>query len=485
MTTTLQTLTRKQKLDLLDAIEEKKRRKQESRTLFVPNKGQAPVFESFVDTKIETILVLTGNGGGKSAMGANLAIDSANGYVSHTKTHMSVPARIYVILDKPEKVTDVWLPEIKKWYPLKDEQLHKRGKPYVSNITFDNGSEIIFMFHEQSLMSFESVEGDVFIFDEPCPRAIFIALRRAGRKKGRKPKYLIIGTPIAASWLRKELYEPWVRGERPEIACFRFSTDVNKVNLSDGYLENFSRYLSEKEQQIRIHGQFFDLEGLALAHIFDRDKHLLPMDHYFNPSFPCIVALDPHPRKAHTAILLGISPDDRLFVLKEFSSRAVPSQFARELRNWYQGYKVIDIVCDSLGSSELTGGSGNLSFIQVLKDNGVRVRPTTFDEKKDEAWISNIQEALTIPLEPDNFGNFEPRLKIDPRCKWLINDIETVEWAKYRNIDEFKPKLAIESKDQLAALKYALAAEPRFTKGREPIIRSKAVGWSNKEKWRR
>lgn len=481
----LSKLTRKEKLEMLDLIEEKKRRAKESRALFTPNPGQAPVIEAFGNDAIETVLVLTGNGGGKTCLGSNIAIDSSSGYIASTKKFLPVPARVYVILDKPEKVTDVWLPEIKKWYPLKDGQLHKRGKPYVTQITFDNGSEIIFLFHDQDLMTFESVEGDVFIFDEPPPRQVFIALRRAGRKKGRKPKYVIIGTPIAASWLRKELYEPWAKGERPEIACFRFSTDVNKENLSEGYLENFSKYLSEKEQRIRIHGEFFDLEGLALAHVFDRNTHILPNDFYFNPSWPCVIAIDPHPRKAHTALLLGVSPDDRLFALKELSSRAIPSQFARELRDWYRGYKVIDIVCDSLGSSELTGGSGNLSFIQVLKDNGVRARATSFDEKRDEAWVSNIQEVLAIPLEPDNYGHCIPRLRYHRDCKHLIFDTETVEWAKYRNIDEYKPKLAIESKDMLSCLKYALAAQPRFTKGREAVIRAPgAVGWSNPAKHR-
>ncbi len=202
--------------------------------------------------------------------------------------------------------------------------------------------------------------------------------------------------------------------------------------------------------------------------------------------WPTVLAIDPHPRKSHTAILLGVSPDNNLFVLKEFASRSVPSEFARELRNFYQGYRVVDVVCDSLGSSELTGGDGNLSFIQVLKNNGVRVRATTFDEKRDEAWIQMIQEVLTIPPEPDNFGRKEPKLKIHAACKGLIGDVETVEWSKIKNIDEYRPKLAIESKDFLSCLKYALAAQPRFNRGKEKIIGSSKVrGWNNNEKWRR
>jgi hypothetical protein len=476
----LSKLTREQKLQLSDALEEKKRRLVNKRERFLPNEGQGPVIEAFANPDKELILVLSGNGAGKTALGVNLAIESALGYIKHTKTNTPVPARVYVVLDKPEKIDQTWLPEIKKWYPLTPDQLDKKGKPYFSQINFPNGSELRFLFHDQDPMSFESIEGDVFIFDEPSPRHVFIALRRAGRKKGRKPKYMIIGTPIAASWLRTELYEPWARGERPEIECFRFSTEVNKQNLSDGYIEGFSQYLTEKEKAIRLHGTFFDLDGLALAHLIDDKKHFIPPPRW--PSvWPTVVAVDFHPRKSHVAILLGITDKNQLVVLKEMTSRSIPSVFAKELKAFYNGYRVTDLVCDSLGNSELTGGEGNLSFIQVLKDNGVRIRATRYEEKADEAWIQMIQEVLAVPLEPDNLGNTEPKLKIVQNCKGVIADIRTVEWQKVKNLEEFKPKLAIASKDFLACLKYALAAQPHFSKERHKILRpSGPVGWSRK-----
>lgn len=483
VTKNIKELSREQKLILLDALEEKKRRVSEQREAYVPNEGQLAVHMS--DKKIRA--VFAGNGGGKTALGVNEAIWAALGYNPITKTTSSVPARVIVVLDQPRKIEDLWLPEIKKWYAIKPEQLHKRGKPYYERISFDNGSEIIFLFHDMDDMVYESIELDVAIFDEPPPRKVFIGLRRGGRKKNRRSRYLIIGTPIAAAWLRKEIYEPWTRGEDPDIECFRYSSFVNEKNLGEGELQSFSKSLSDKERQIRLHGQFFDLDGLALAHIFTRESHIVQSYPEWKVSeWPCVVAIDPHPRKAHTAILLGVSPDNNLFVLKEMSSRAVPSEFARELRNFYQGHRVVDVVCDSLGSSELTGGDGNLSFIQVLKNNGVRVRATTFDEKRDEAWIQMIQEVLTIPPEPDNFGRREPRLKIASHCKGLIGDIETVEWSKIKNIDEYRPKLAIESKDFLSCLKYALAAQPHFNRGKEKVIGSSPVrGWNNNEKWRR
>lgn len=458
------------KLKILDLIEEKKRREREKPAHFEPNPGQRPVL--LCDKLVR--LVVAGNGGGKTTLAIMSALYAATGYNPIRKEYTKVPTRGIVILDKPEKVEDVWLSEFRKWFQLdKKCTLRKRGKPYVTQIIFENGSEILFMFHDQDPMSFESIEYDWAIYDEPPPRHVYIGLRRGARKKDSKPWFLIIGTPIAGSWLRKEIYDPWSRGEKPDTECFRYSTHVNQANLADDYIEQYTGILSEKEKAIRLHGEFFDLEGLALAHLFDRSHHLINPVRWPN-QWPTMVVIDPHPKKAHVAILVGITDCDELVYLKEITSRRPPREFAGELREFYKGYRVVDIVCDSFGSSELTGGDGNLSFIRVLNDHGVRCRATTYNEKQDEAFIQMIQESLVIPTEPDQMGRRESQLKIVKNCKGIINDIESVEWQKYKNMDEFKPKLAIGAKDFLACLKYALAARPRFTTGREKVLRPRA-----------
>lgn len=477
----IQALSRQQKLDMLDALDEKKRRQQERRAAYLPNVGQSLVHLS----RQKVRLVLAGNGGGKTALGVNEVLAFANGWNPWTKETTVVPARIIVVLDKPDKVETVWLPEIKKWYPLKAEQLHKRGKPYYSAISFDNGSELIFMFWDQEPMTFESLELDVAVFDEPPPRHIYISLRRGGRKKGTNPRFLIIGTPLSAPWLRTDIYEPWSRGDAPDTECFRYGTRVNEANLADGYIESFSRVLTEKEKAVRLEGAFFDLDGLALAHLFDRSVHLIPQPRW-PTNWPTIVVIDPAMAKAHVAILVGITKDDQLVYLKELSAKCPPREFARRLKEMYAGYRVVDIVCDSMGSSELTGGDGLLSFIRVLNEEGIRCRATSYDEKQDEAFIQMIQDVLALPLEPNNFGKIEPRLKIVATCSGIIADVETVCWEKIRNSEDHKPKLSIAKKDFLACLKYALAAQPRFNKGSEKVIRQgDGSSWNNKEKWRR
>jgi hypothetical protein len=451
--TQLDGLSKEEKLKLLDVLAEKKRRALERRDIYAPNDGQRPVHES----KKVLRAVFSGNGAGKTAMAVHEAIWALKGFNPITGEHTKVPCRIIVVLDKPDKVDSVWLPELKKWMTIKPEHLHKKGKPYITQITEDNGSSITFMFHDQEPMSFESVEADVFIFDEPPPRHVYVALRRGGRTKGRQARYLIIGTPISAPWLRTEIYEPWAKGEAPETDCFRFGTEVNKQNLADNYIEQFSAVLSEKEKRIRLFGEFFDLEGLALAHLFRRETHIERRDKYeFDLRNPVVLAIDPHPTKKHVVVMLGADKLGLIY-LKELAVKQTARPFAKTLKEFMKGYRVMDIICDSLGAAEMTGGEGFKSFIQILQEEGIRVRSTTYEDKSDEDWIQRIQEALAIPEQPDNFGNKRPILRILEGNTGIIGDIETVQWTKYRNLDEYKPKLDIGNKDYLACLKYGLA----------------------------
>lgn len=463
----LDSLSREEKLRLLDMIQEKKRRLKEKQATYKPNSGQILVHKS--DKKLRC--VFSGNGSGKTALAVNEALWRCLGYNPILETFTPVPARVIVLLDHPEKVADVWLPELQKWFNLKPEQLHKRGKNYYNQITFDNGSELIFMFHQQEPMIFESIELDMMISDEPPPRHIYVALRRGGRKAKRKPNYLMIGTPIAAAWLRKEIYEPWAKGELEDCECFKYGTRVNEANLAEGYIEEFSRVLSEKERQIRLEGAFFDLEGLALAHLFEQPVHIIenPFKEGWPIYNPVVVAIDPHTAKPHHAVMLGCDQDGYLYYIKEIKLKAVAREFAKVLKKWFVGYTIIDIVCDSLGSSEYTSGEGFRSFIQVLNDEGIRARATTWDEKSDEDFINRIQEVLHIPEEGNNIGERVPQLRIFKGNTGIVSDIENVCWVKHKNIDEYKPKLDITNKDYLSCLKYALSCNLSYRRKKSKI----------------
>lgn len=468
----LATMSLEEKQLFFDVIQEKKRRIRDRRPVYTTriNSGQIQVHKSPKWLRG----VFAGNGSGKSALAANEAIWAMKGYNPILKTFSKVPARVIIVLDDPYKATDQWVPELQKWDTFREDQLHKRGKPYYSQVTKDNGSELIFMSHDMDPMKFESLEADVVIFDEPPPRHIYVALVRGLRKKGTQPRVLIVGTPIAASWMRIELLEPWERGERPDIDCFTYGTEVNKENLAEGYMERMAATLTEKEIQIRLHGRFYDLDGLALAHLFHERTHVIPMPDDWDTDNPCVIAIDPHPSKAHYAVLLGCDKNDYLYYLREFKLKAPARLFMEELiaEGWFNTAKVIDIVYDSLGNADTTSGEGYRKFgsviNEVLEDAGLpRARATTFKDKSDEDFVERIRDVLLMPDEPDEHGNMRPKLQFVEGNPGIVQDVRNVQWTKFaknRNIDESKPKLDITHKDFLSCAKYALATNLYYRK---------------------
>lgn len=471
-------LSKEEKLRYLDLLTEKKRRMMSKKLVYKPNSGQLPVHKDNHTIRI----VAAANGGGKTTLAANELIWIATGYNPITETFSKVPATIIVLLDSPSKVDQVWLPELRKWYPIDDEcEMVKNGKPYVNQVRFKNGSQAIFMFHEQEDLVFEGIQLDALIADEPFPRRIWIALTRGARKKNTIPKFLIIGTPIGQPWLYDELWKKAAEGLRPDVGIHRFAIEVNADNLADGYIEQFSRNLTEAEKKVRLQGHFSHLEGLALAHLFNRELHVV--DPFPWPQGkPAVLVIDPHWNKPHTFALIGATGDGRIYYIKEGKSKSPGRAFAQEMREFCEGpWKVIDYVIDSLGATPNTGGDGNKSFSEVLNQCGVPVRSTSFADKDDEDFIQNIQQVLEVPTETDTFGRRLVKLGIMEGNQGIINDLETVQWIKARQNENFKNKLDITKKDYLSLLKYALKTNIAFIAdvGRLPKIkRAKRSPWS-------
>lgn len=471
----LSKLTKEQKLELLAALEEKRKRDLLRRPKYSPNAGQLPVHECKKDIRF----VFSGNGSGKTTLLVNELHWAATGVNPITKENTPVPAKIILVVDNSKKIDEVVLPEYRKWHHLDDDQLKREGKPYTSKIQYRNGSTVSIYSAEADPMTFEGVQATHVFIDEPITRNLYIALRRSLRIKNMPKKMLFSGTAISEAWLRRDIYEPWSKGELQEVECFKVGTATNKDNLPPDYLESFGRALTTEEKAVRLDGGFFDAGALALAHLWNRDIHIIKGINW-DPMWPCVIGLDPHPVKKHVAVLAGANPDNRITFLKELSLKATAEQFAHSLIKWMEGYRVVDIVCDSLGSTEGTGNDGFKTFIEVvdkiLRQAGkAGVRPTRYEEKSHEDLIDRLQTGLLIPDQADNFGKKIPKLRVAANCTGLIENIESVGWVKNRSTGEYMPKLDTSSKDFLSAAGYALAANVTFKRGRErPMTLKKA-----------
>lgn len=451
----LSKLSREEKLAFLDEIEEKEKRTKRKRTSYRPNELQAKVHAS--PKRIR--LVTSANGVGKTTLACQEAywtatLGSTPQRIEAGYPKLPVPNKGAIVLDAPDKV-ERWLEEFRKWFDCSDWQFIKHGKPYVTEIQLPNGSNFVFLFHLQEPLAFESFEADYAEFDEPPPRHAFVGIQRSLRRSSYSWS-LIVGTPLAQAWMKKDLYDPAMKGERDDIEVFKAGILVNKANLGKDYIDNFSKDLTEAEKRVRLHGDFAHLDGLALAEYWKPEHHLVERFDWPR-AWATVCAIDFHPSKPCTAVLLGCNPLDEFYVVKTFKSASPPRIFAEEIKAWLKGYKVQDIVCDNIGSTPKTGGIDNESFIQVLQKRGVAVRPTSFKEKSEDTWIRNIQDLLY--LRDTKLGK-RPGLYVFSDLLEMINEFESVQWARNRQTQENLGYLEIGNKDFLSCLKYALAAPP-------------------------
>lgn len=469
-------LTREQKLELIAALEEKQRRERARKPLYKPNAGQLPIHQC----KSLNRFIFSGNGAGKTTLLVNELAWRLKGFNPITGEHYPIGMRIAVVVDNTKKIGEVVLSELRKWHELPDEWLKRDGKPHVARIINDR-CEISFYSIEADPMLAEGTSLHEVFADEPIPRHLYVAFKRSLRLKDYPGRFTFSGTPIGQPWLRTDIYDKWVKGELPDTECFRVSTYVNIDNLGKDGIDSFARALSEQEKKTRLEGAFFDSDAQALAHLWRRDIHIVKQqDLNWQPNWPVVIGLDPHPVKEHVAVMVGATPSNHQIIIKELSRKLTARQFANELAKWMDGYRVVDIVCDSLGSTDGTGNEGFASFITVVNETlrGLGrpgVRATTYEDKSHEAAIDRLQTGLLIPDVADNFGNKLPKLRVMENCRGVIDNIETVGWVKNRLTGEMKPKLDTSTKDYLSATCYALAANVNFSRGTErPVYLKKS-----------
>ena len=451
------------KARLASLLLEKEKRNRTRRPVYTPNKGQMPVHASTAKERF----VFSANGSGKTTLLANEIYCAAHGLDTITKEKLyKCPVKIVVVVDNARKVDEVLIPELRKWYDIREEQLKKEGKPNTSKLTFDNGSIVSFYSAEADPMVFEGFMADYIFIDEPLPYPLYVAAKRSLRIKGSPSRLLFCGTATNQPWLKTLIWDKWSKGEYKDVECFKVGVEVNLTNLAEGYYDRFSATLSDAEKEVRLKGGFFNSEGMALAHLWDRDVHIIE-DLQWDMSWPVVVAIDPHPVKKHVAVMVGVDPDERLYVIKELALKMPAKPYAEALKKWADGYRIMDWVCDSIGNSDNNmAAEGFAPFIDTLNECGIRARATRYEEKSHEDLIDRLQSGLVIPAEPDNYGRHIPRLRVSGRCTGVINDIETVGWQRNRTTGEHRPKLDTGSKDYLSATGYALATNLFYDKPR-------------------
>lgn len=451
--------------ELIVLAEETEKQNQKKKVTYAPNSVQ----EKFHKSNAFIRALFSGNGVGKTTGCLNEAIWTATGTHPFRQTSR-IPNTTIIVLDDPFKADTVYITELRKrkWYDLSKLKVEKHGRPYTTEIIFPNGSNIIFMGHEVSEDKWESIQCAAIIFDEPPPRFIFPALLRGMREQGMKFWIAFAGTPRGknAPWMYREIYRPWKMGQDKDIECFGGSTYDNLHNLDPGTIERWKKRFTKEELKTRVEGEFEFLTGRVFPE-FHADHHIeKPFDWPF--AWPCILAIDPHVRKNHCAVIIGIDPDKELHVIRELETSLAGRRAAEFFINGCAGFNIRVGICDNYGSMPTTGGEDRKSFIDVFNETSRRIlsriviRPTTKAEKSDDEWIEDMRDWLR--LEVDNTGKERPRFHIFDNCLKTIDNFESYIWDEHKGAQaegkDVKEKPLGTDCDFLMCVKYGIATKP-------------------------
>lgn len=221
------------------------------------------------------------------------------------------PTKGLIVVNDRAKIETTIMPKILEFCPRSWITRIKNGTDGLPSVlTFKNGSKIWLASYAQDVKSQEGADWDWVHFDEPPPRAIWIAIRRG--LLDRKGRAWFTMTPLNCAWIHKELY---LRADGIRISVHSLSLRDNPY-ISRAEKESFIADLHPDEIAARVDGKFSHLEG-AIFKEFRRDIHVV---HAHKPpdGAPIFMVMDPHDRRPSYLIWCYVDRRDRLVVFDEW-----------------------------------------------------------------------------------------------------------------------------------------------------------------------
>lgn len=226
--------------------------------------------------------------------------------------------------------------------------------------------------------------------------------------------------------------------------------------LPKAYLESLRRSYTPKLALQELDGEFISLRGLACYYEFDRNKHVMPVKHFFKnlPSQQLYIFMD-----INIDPLAGVVvffENGKLFVIDEIYIEGGTDlrTLAVELKNKFGKYDPI-IVFDGTGGNKRNIFNIKETANKLIQEYGLRTE--------------NMFNPLVVKrLANVNLQLHKGNLLIDSSCKNLIRDLEQVQYGKDSNDIDKTNKLLSHVSDGLGYAVWRLF--PKENKGSKTIL---------------
>lgn len=291
-------------------------------------------------------------------------------------------------------------------------------------------STISLMSYEQEVKLFEGHDYDWCHFDEPPPRKVFIAVKR-GLTDRMGPCWFTM-TPLKEAWIKREVIA------KPGVDSFTMDIEDNLgFGLTREAIDEFTKYLSEDEREMRLRGKFFHLVGAVYKNL-NANIHRVP-----RKVLPAKIPLtwgvwmhaDTHDRVPHHAVWICVRPDGFKFVFgaiknEDRQNRLKP--FAEQLRDYelstlgihpdHEIRRLIDPIADTPNPTD----EAARTFIDFLREYGLHFRKGS-KKRADGIRITREEFGHDLQAIPPVW----PSLYIVDDLEEVWSQLEEYRWSDY------------------------------------------------------
>ena len=309
-----------------------------------------------------------------------------------------------------------------------------------------------------------------------------------------------------AAWVF-ELYESGLPGpnQAPDVESFTLFSEDNPYTDKQA-LADMVRDLTEAQKEVRMHGHFMHLSGRIYPTYSDRSKqwcfqcgkptlvfegkqcsackseNIAAYCHLIEPfqqafTWPCIMAIDPHPRKPHCVAWYTVSPSDDIYQVAEIEIDDTPVNVKKavdKLENSLHLRVSRRLMDPNMGESPSTTSVVRHETVKEAFDR-VGLRCAMSDDNRTTAQMK-IKEYLKVDSR-----TMQPRFIVFNTCKktnYQMLHYSWGEWARYTS-DQRDPKPVPKDKDSdfPTLLGYVMNDNPsyRSLQGSVNVIRTQAA----------
>lgn len=219
----------------------------------------------------------------------------------------------------------------------------------------------------------------------------------------------------------------------------------NLENIDPEYVQMLES-LPEKEKNRFLYGLFSDSDDGQAYYEFNREEHVTELASQRQGTTFIGMDFNVDPMTA----VIGQVINGQFHIFDEvFLRNSDTFKMASELKK--RGYAGLRVIPDSTGGNRKTSGQ---SDFEILKQNGFYVENVFNPFVTDR--VNNVNRLFAAN-----------RIKINPRCKKLINDLEQVAWKDNKLDQKGDAKLLTHISDCLGYLCFKL--DPLTGKSRTPI----------------